>query len=97
MTRARYPARREAERNYQHKVDVPGPPGGFGMRVTEIHSWCHDHVAAGTWEEHAHSDDRLDADGIRIDFARFYFRDEADAERFRQEWLTESRLFDLSR
>src|SRR5262249_42057644 len=31
MTRAKYPARREAERNYQHKVDVPVPRGGFGV------------------------------------------------------------------
>ena len=43
-----------------------------------MHDWCH---------EHAHSDDRRDADGIRIDFCRFYFTDEADAERFWREWL----------
>jgi len=86
MTRDRYPLRREAERNYQHKVDIPVPREGFGMRLTEMHNWCHDNVVAGTWEEHAHSDDRRDERGIKIDFARFYFRNEADAERFRREW-----------
>ena len=86
----RYPARREAERNYQHKVDVPVPPSGFGMRLTEMHSWCHDHVAAGTWEEHAHSDERRDERGIKINFARFYFSDQVDAERFRRAWLPDA-------
>ena len=36
MIRARYPARREAERNYVHKVDVPVPREGFGMRLAEM-------------------------------------------------------------
>jgi len=87
MTRANYPARREAERTYQHRVDVPVPGEGFGVRLTEMHNWCHENLAAGTWEEHAHSDERRDERGIKINFARFYFRDGADAEAFRREWL----------
>ena len=54
------------------------PRTGLGKRPSDMHDWCH---------EHAHSDDRRDADGIRIDFCRFYFMDEADAERFWREWL----------
>jgi len=52
--------------------------------------WCHDNVAAGSWEQHAHSDERRDELGIRIDFARFYFMDEADAENFRREWAPDA-------
>jgi hypothetical protein len=44
MARARYPARREAERNDQHKVDVPVPRTGLGNRLSDMHEWCHDHV-----------------------------------------------------
>ena len=35
-----YPARREAERNFPHRT-------GLGIRLTEMHNWCHDNVAAG--------------------------------------------------
>jgi len=55
-----------------------------------MHNRCHDHVDAGTWEEHAHRDERCDERGTRIDFARFYFRDEADADAFRREWVPEA-------
>jgi hypothetical protein len=91
MTRnRRYPARREAERRYPHHVDVRVPPDGLGKRLTDMHDWCHDQVAAGQWEQHGHSDDRRDERGIWIDFCRFYFMDEADAEAFRREWLPDA-------
>ena len=65
MTRnRRYPARREAERRYPHHVDIPVPSGGLGKRLADMHDWCHDHVAAGGWEQHGHSDDRRDNRGI---------------------------------
>ena len=85
MARDRYPARREAQRNYPHRVDIPVPRTGLGLRLTEMHNWCHDNIDAGRWEEHAHSDDRRDNDGIRLDFCRFYILDEADADKFRRE------------
>ena len=50
-----------------------------------MHDWCRDNGAAGEWEQHGRVDDRRDERGIRIDFARFYFMDSADAERFRRE------------
>jgi len=50
------------------EVDIPMPRTGLSKRLSDMHDWCH---------EHAHSDDRRDADGIRIDFCRFYFTDEA--------------------
>jgi len=90
MTRATYPARREAERRYPHRIDIPVPRAGLGIRLTEMHNWCFDDVQAGAWEEHAHSDDRRDSNGIRIDFCRFYFMDEADAERFRRQWQSDA-------
>ena len=90
MTRANYPGRRAAARNFPHHVDIPVPRTGLGMRLTEMQNWCFDHVEAGKWEEHAHSDERRDSDGIRIDFCRFYFMDETDAERFRRKWLPDA-------
>jgi hypothetical protein len=93
MTRNhRYPARREAERRYPHHVDIPVPSGGLGKRLADMHDWCHDHVAAGEWEAHGHSDDRRDERGIHIDFARFYFMHKADAEKFRREWLPDAKI-----
>ena len=61
---------RDAERRFPIKVDIPVPPLGMGGRLNQMHDWCHNHVTAGTWEEHAHSDERRDSRGIRIDFAR---------------------------
>jgi hypothetical protein len=60
-------------------------PTGLGGRQSDMHNWCYDHVLPGGWEEHGHSDDRRDDRGIRIDFCRFYFMDEADAEAFRRD------------
>ena len=34
---------------------------GFGRQLTELHEWCHTHVAAGQWAQHgcvARRDDR---------------------------------------
>jgi len=84
MARVRYPARRE--RRYPHRIDIPVPRTGLGKRLSDMHDWCFDNIAAGEWEEHAHSDDRRDGDGVRIDFARFYFMNQSDAEAFRSAW-----------
>jgi hypothetical protein len=90
MTRPRYPSRRAGEDRYPHRVDVPVPPTGLDGRLSGMHNWCYEHVLPGGWEEHGHSDERRDERGIRIDFCRFYFLDEAGAEAFRREWAPDA-------
>jgi len=51
----------------------------------EMHDWCCEHVAAGAWAQHGHSERRKGE--AAIDYARFYFMDEADAEAFRRRWM----------
>ena len=42
-------------------------------------------MAAGTWAHHGHQERRK---GERpLDFARWYFANEADAEAFRKRWV----------
>ena len=72
-----------AERRFAHRVDVPVPGNGLGRRLTEMHDWCAANVAAGTWAQHGHQERRKG--GIPVDFVRFYFANEHDAESFRQQ------------
>jgi hypothetical protein len=47
--------------------------------------WCHANVAAGAWAEHDHQVRRK---GERpVDFARWYFLSDADAEAFKKRWV----------
>lgn len=63
------------------------PSMGLGGRLNEMHAWCRKNIAAGQWEQHGHRDnEQRDDRGIPIDFARFYFVSEADAEAFRRRW-----------
>jgi hypothetical protein len=76
---------KDAEAKFPHRFDVPVPDGGLGRRLTDMHAWCAANVAAGEWAEHSHQERRK---GFRpVDFARFYFASEADAEAFRQRWM----------
>ncbi len=77
--------KREAERRYPHKVDIPVPGSGLGRRLTDMHAWCAANVAAGEWAEHGHSERRKGEQPA--DFARFYFMRESDAEAFRRTWM----------
>jgi hypothetical protein len=47
--------------------------------------WCRENIAAGAWQQHGFMDKtRRDDNGIPIDYARWYFMSEADAEAFRR-------------
>src|SRR5262249_24358804 len=59
MTRARYPARREAERNYQHKVDIPVPRTGLDKQLRESHAGCSDTVEPGGRAQKLHPGDDM--------------------------------------
>ena len=68
-----------AEAKFPIKIDIPVPP-----RLPEMYAWCRENVAAGQWAEHSHQVRRK---GERpLDFARWYFANEADAEAFRLQW-----------
>ena len=74
-----------AEAKFPIRIDVPVPPDGFGRRLPEMYAWCRENVAAGQWAEHSHQVRRK---GARpLDFARWYFANEADAEAFRKRWV----------
>jgi len=45
---------------------------------------CRENFAAGTWDQHRHTERRKGE--APADFARFYFVNEADAEAFRERW-----------
>lgn len=68
--------KKEAERRYPHKVDIPVAGSGLGRRLTDMLEWCAANVAAGEWAEHGHQE-RRKGDAPR-DFARFYFLHESD-------------------
>jgi hypothetical protein len=75
----------EAKRRFPHWVDIPMASKGFGRQLTELHEWCHAHIAAGQWAQHgfiARRDDR----GVPLDFTRWYFMAASDAEAFRRQW-----------
>lgn len=72
-----------AEAKYPHRVSIPC--GGTGRRLTDQLGWCHQYVVADAWDYHSHRERRRD--GTFVDFARFYFANEADAEAFRRRWL----------
>jgi hypothetical protein len=74
-----------AERKFPIKVDIPVPSGGLGRQLTDMLDWCHANVAAGAWAQHGH---QVRSKGeCPVDFARWYFLSDTDAEAFRRRWL----------
>jgi hypothetical protein len=75
---------KDAEAKFPHRVDVPIPVGGLGNRLTDMMTWCRQHVPVGVWAQHGHSEGNNR--NRPIDFARWYFLNKADAEAFRKRW-----------
>lgn len=84
MVRSLNPRRREAEKRFPYRVDIPVPDGGLGGRLTEMMYWCREHVSHGAWEQHGHMEQGRGV--IPVHVVRFYFMIGADAEAFRQRW-----------
>jgi hypothetical protein len=85
MARYHYQTRRDAERKFPHRVDIPVPDGGLGKRLTDMIDWCGGRFA--DWTFHGIIDEnRRDERGIPIDLVRFYFMDEIAAQQFREQW-----------
>jgi len=54
--------------------------------------WCRANVAAGTWDQHGHSEGPKKALVMPAVSARFYFANATDAEAFRNLWGAEATL-----
>ncbi|HEY7688162.1 MAG TPA: hypothetical protein VH835_05695 [Dongiaceae bacterium] len=84
MARPRNPRKREAESLFQFRIDVPVPEGGLGSRLNEMLDWCRANVESGQWAQHGHVQKQRGR--IALDYARFYFALEADADLFWWRW-----------
>jgi hypothetical protein len=81
--------RNTAEARFPYKLDVRVPGASIGRRFKDMVDWCRKN-AAGRWTHHEFVDkDRRDCLGVPVDFVRFYFMEESDAEAFRGAWPTE--------
>jgi hypothetical protein len=90
MRRTRTASREAAEARFPYKLDVRVPEGSIGRRFRDMLDWCRKN-ATGQWTRHGFVDkERRDSLGVPVDFVRFYFMEQADAEAFRQAWPTES-------
>ena len=74
--------KRAAEVDFPHRVDVPFR---YGLgRLRDMLDWCGANAAAGAWYLHRHTEQRK---GDRpVDYARFYFTTDANAEAFSRRW-----------
>lgn len=80
---------KDAEARFPIKIDVPVPEHGRPWPFAGMLAWCRENIAAGAWAQHGLVDKRRRDDrGIPIDFARWYFANEADAEAFDRRWLS---------
>jgi hypothetical protein len=81
--------RRTAERHFPHKLDIHVPETGARGGLKGMVHWCRKNTT-GQWTHHILVDrQRRDVLGVPLDFARFYFLEESDAEAFRRAWPTE--------
>jgi hypothetical protein len=58
MARYHYQTRRDAERQYPHRVDIPVPSMGLGKQLNHMLEWCGEHFTDWT---HAGITDRAAA------------------------------------
>jgi hypothetical protein len=79
-----YQTRRDAERNYPFRVNIPVPTNGFGQTLNTMVEWCRGRFPE--WAHHGVTVPARDDRGIAIDRVRFYFIDEIAAHQFRERW-----------
>jgi len=85
MARTHNPGKRDAESRFPVRVDVPVPEGGLGERLNRMVDWCQLNIKGGSWQVHGHSE--KEARQIALDYCRFYFMTEVDADLFRWRWM----------
>jgi hypothetical protein len=80
-------AKRDAERQFPHKVDMRLLQDELDVRVRGMVAWCWQLAGPGGWEQHGHDDFSRGDDGApSMDVVRFYFMDARVAEAFRGRW-----------
>ena len=81
--------RKDAEARFPIKIDIArayGQPWPYA----DMLAWCFENVPSGAWEQHGYMDwNRRDDNGAPMDFSRWYFMSDADAEAFRRRWVTD--------
>lgn len=85
MARVHYPTKLEAERRFNHRVDILVPPGGLGGKLNEMLEWSRVTFPADQWAQHGHS--VWVVGKVPEDYARFYFLTADDADLFRWRWV----------
>ena len=76
-------SKRQADRLFGNRVDIPVPEMGLGRRLNWMREWCRERMAPESWSMHSHQ--ALTSAG-RAHVVRFYFAFTADAEAFSREW-----------
>lgn len=75
----------EAERRFPCRIKLAMPTGGFGARLTELHTWLDENCGADGWA--------ITPAGLRglvNDAVAIYFRDATLAAAFVSRWCTRS-------
>jgi hypothetical protein len=79
--------RKDAESRFPIKIDIAvayGQPWPYA----DMLAWCFENVPARQWEQHGYMNwNRRDDSGAPMDFSRWYFMSDADAEAFRKRWM----------
>ena len=76
--------KKEAEKRFQHRVDIPVPDDGLGRRLDAMLAWCRENMEAGDWTQHGHTERQPPE--LPTHVARFYFAEAGMVEAFRQRW-----------
>ena len=77
----------EAEKRFPVRIRLALPPGGFGTRLTEIHTWLDENCGANGWA--------MTPSGLREvvnDAVAIYFLDPASATGFVARWCAGSKI-----
>jgi hypothetical protein len=79
-------AKRDAESQFPHKVDMRLLPDELDVRVRGMVAWCWQLAGPGGWEQHGHDASSRGDQAPSMDVVRFYFMDAGVAEAFRGRW-----------
>lgn len=88
MARIHTQRKRDAERRFAFRVDVPVPEYGLGSRLNEMLAWYRANIKADTWAAHCHTEKQPGQ--IAADYCRFYFMNADEADLFRWRWMRDS-------
>ena len=76
-------SKRQAERSFGNRIDIPVPEMGLGPRLRGMRDWCSNRITPQSWSMHSH---HVGTGTGRGHILRFYFASQEDAEAFSHEW-----------